>query len=95
MMHMSTTEINPAEIDKGTLLAVTVAAVAVVGIALVAARKAPKDKKAGSHDPSLSERLSEGKPADGRRARRRHDGHATPMDGAGRVPTAPAFYTYK
>ncbi|ERF57573.1 hypothetical protein H639_06278, partial [Cutibacterium avidum TM16] len=47
-MRMSKLEINPEEIDKGTLIAVTVAAVAVAGIALVAVRKGPKDKKTGS-----------------------------------------------
>ena len=57
-MRMSKLEINPEEIDKGTLIAVTVAAVAVAGIALVAVRKGPKDKKTGSHDPSLFENLS-------------------------------------
>ena len=59
-MRMSKLEINPEEIDKGTLIAVTVAAVAVAGIALVAVRKGPKDKKTGSHDPSLFENLSNG-----------------------------------
>ena len=64
-MRMSKLEINPEEIDKGTLIAVTVAAVAVAGIALVAVRKGPKDKKTGSHDPSLFENLSKRKPAGG------------------------------
>ena len=81
-MRMSKLEINPEEIDKGTLIAVTVAAVAVAGIALVAVRKGPKDKKTGSHDPSLFENLSKRKPAG-------------PMGGTGRVSTAPAFYSYK
>ena len=97
-MRMSKLEINPEEIDKGTLIAVTVAAVAVAGIALVAVRKGPKDKKTGSHDPSLFETLATRKPAGGRRARRRDpraDGHATPMGGTGRGATAPAFYSYK
>ena len=50
---MNTPEINSEEIDKGTLIAVAVAAVTVVGIALVAARKGPADKKTGSQDLSL------------------------------------------
>ena len=51
-MRMSKLEINPEEIDRGPLIAIAVAAVAVVGIALVAVRKGPKDTKTGSHDPS-------------------------------------------
>ncbi|BCQ01714.1 hypothetical protein TPCV2_08830 [Cutibacterium avidum] len=97
-MRMSKLEINPEEIDRGPLIAIAVAAVAVVGIALVAVRKGPKDTKTGSHDPSLFENLSKRKPAGGRKARRRDpraDGHATPMGGTGRVSTAPAFYSYK
>ena len=88
-MRMSKLEINPEEIDRGPLIAIAVAAVAVVGIALVAVRKGPKDTKTGSHDPSLFENLSKRKPAGGA------DGHATPMGGTGRVSTAPAFYSYK
>ena len=38
-MRMSKLEINPEEIDRGPLIAIAVAAVAVVGIALVAVRK--------------------------------------------------------
>ena len=57
-MRMSKLEINPEEIDRGPLIAIAVAAVAVVGIALVAVRKGPKDTKTGSHDPSLFENLS-------------------------------------
>ena len=76
-MRMSKLEINPEEIDRGPLIAIAVAAVAVVGIALVAVRKGPKDTKTGSHDPSLFENLSKRKPAGGRKARRR-DPPATP-----------------
>ena len=42
-MRMSKLEINPEEIDRGSLIAIAVAAVAVAGIALVAVRKGPKD----------------------------------------------------
>ncbi|WP_408640114.1 hypothetical protein [Cutibacterium equinum] len=89
---------NPEQTDKGSLVAVAVAAVAIVGIALIAGRKGSKDKKTGSHDPSLFEDLSKRTPSGGRRASRRDpraDGHATPMGGTGRVSTAPAFYSYK
>ena len=41
---MSKPEVNPEEINKGTLVAVAVAAVAVIGIALIAMRKGPKDR---------------------------------------------------
>ena len=97
-MRMSKLEINPEEIDRGPLIAIAVAAVAVVGLALVAVRKGPTATQPGSHDPSLFENLSKRKPAGGRKARRRDpraDGHSTPMCGTGRVSTAPAFYSYK
>ncbi|REB69585.1 hypothetical protein CP880_07955 [Cutibacterium namnetense] len=95
---MNTPEINSEEIDKGTLIAVAVAAVTVVGIALVAARKGPADKKTDSQDPSLFENLAKRRPFGGRITHRRDpraDGHATPMGGTGRVSTAPDFYSYK
>ena len=95
---MRRTETNPEEIDKGTLIAVTVAVVAMVGIALVALRKGPKDKKTGSQDPSLFENHAQRKPSGGRVTQRRDpraDGHSTPMGGTGRVSTAPDFYSYK
>ncbi|MSS44801.1 hypothetical protein FYJ43_01755 [Cutibacterium sp. WCA-380-WT-3A] len=93
---MSKTDIRPEEITKGTLITVAVAAVAIVGIAVVALRKGPRDK--GSQDPSLFENLAQRKPSGGRVTRRRDpraDGHATPLCGIGRVSTAPDFYSYK
>ena len=63
---MSKPEVNPEEINKGTLVAVAVAAVAVIGIALKAMRKGPKDRKTGSQDPSLFENLATRKPSGGR-----------------------------
>ncbi|MES6220241.1 hypothetical protein U6L75_01250 [Cutibacterium acnes] len=98
MKKMSKPEVNPEEINKGTLVAVAVAAVAVIGIALTATRKGPKDRKTGSQDPSLFENLATRKPSGGRVTQRRDpraDGHATPMGGTGRVSTAPDFYSYK
>ena len=49
---MSKPEVNPEEINKGTLVAVAVAAVAVIGIALKAMRKGRKHRKTSSHDPT-------------------------------------------
>jgi len=93
---MSKPEVNPEEINKGTLVAVAVAAVAVIGIALKAMRKCPKDRKTGSQDQSLFENLATRKPSGGRVTQRRApraDGHATPMGGTGRGSTATDLYS--